>query len=583
MPIIIDPDDLNQSAQAASGTPDGEVFIAPGSLTIELISSTDGYGGSNLIAADGVELQALYSFLKEEWKSDANLIKYPFPMEAITSEQFEFINGWTLDDTNTDSRTYVRRGGWAEKDSSGNVSREYMGLITLGTFTTPGTQKAYFFWTGDTSKSDFTYFGPVNEPVQIFGDTAYGDAGAGDFDNRTTVLTVAIRPDTTGSSGSVEGYTFDQSTTTDIGAATVTYQVYRFPLSSTIDLDLTLTDAEISALITAKTIDIEWFPGNISSNAYLSPDLNGGPFTYNILIENATNNITPSEVYNYVQYQLRQGDVDIDSGAGTEYAFSTPELCTFVGPVLETFDIDSSSGTAGGVLIGSIDTNQAANFKMRDNAGTLQVFPKIASGKLVFNPNLINDAATKYWLFFDNAGGNTYPGANAIIVDNYAGSDISGDLHYNVTTPTSGNATGTGDGDATAAGTVMTVTGAGWTADDFIGKVLVVTSGANQGYYWITDSGTDTITVEWPFEATDAAMNWEIRDKNTAGEIIWDFDYTNNVQGTRTADADAPVTIVALGLRTGQYVVAPGSTIVDGSGQNFSATAALERNYSDPT
>ena len=68
MAIIIDPDDLNQSTQAASGTPDGEVFINPATKTIELISSTDGYGGSNLIAADGVTLQALYSFLKEEWK-----------------------------------------------------------------------------------------------------------------------------------------------------------------------------------------------------------------------------------------------------------------------------------------------------------------------------------------------------------------------------------------------------------------------------------------------------------------------------------------------------------------------------------
>lgn len=580
MALINDPDDLNQSTQAASGTPDGEVFINTATSTIELISSTDGYGASNLIAADGVELQALYSFLKEEWKSDANLIKYTFPMEAITSEQFEFINGWTLNDTTTASRTYIRRGGWAEKNTSGAVTGEYMGVITLGTFTTPASQKAYYFWAGDTTKTDFTYFGPVNEAVKIYEDTN-GD-GTPDFDYRTTVLTVAIRPDTTGASGSVEGYTYDSSTNTAIGASTITYQTYRFPLSSSVDLDLTLTDAEITSLETSKTFTLTWYGSDQASSTYLSPDLNGGPYQFRIVIDNATNNATPSEVYNWVQWSLRQGNVDIDDGGGTEYAFATPALTTFVGPVLETYDIDSSA-SLGGVLIGSIDTNEAANFKMRDNGGTLRIFPAISSGKFVFNTNLIEDAASKYWLFFDNAGGNTYPGSTAIIVDNYAGTDLTGDIHATAATPATGGASGTGTGSATAAGFVMTVSGETWTIDDLIDNVLVITSGNNAGYYWVTDNTATTVTVDVAFEATDAAMNWELRDKNTTGEIIWDFDYTNNTQGGRTGGTDAAVSIVALGLRTGQYVLATGNTIIDGSGQNFSATAALERNYADPT
>ena len=69
MPLVADPDLLSQSTAAASGTPDGEVFIDPAASTIELISSTDGYGASNIIAADGAALQAIYSFLKEQWKT----------------------------------------------------------------------------------------------------------------------------------------------------------------------------------------------------------------------------------------------------------------------------------------------------------------------------------------------------------------------------------------------------------------------------------------------------------------------------------------------------------------------------------
>jgi hypothetical protein len=48
-----------------------------------------------LLSGDGATLQALYSFIKVEWKADPDLIKHPFPMIAITPEQFEFIDDWT--------------------------------------------------------------------------------------------------------------------------------------------------------------------------------------------------------------------------------------------------------------------------------------------------------------------------------------------------------------------------------------------------------------------------------------------------------------------------------------------------------
>jgi hypothetical protein len=47
-----------------------------------------------LLSGDGVTQQALYSFIKVEWKADPDLVKHPFPMIAITPEQFEYIDGW---------------------------------------------------------------------------------------------------------------------------------------------------------------------------------------------------------------------------------------------------------------------------------------------------------------------------------------------------------------------------------------------------------------------------------------------------------------------------------------------------------
>ena len=95
MAMIVDPDQLNQ------GT---EVVLNTGAKTI-------GLSVAGNLSTDGVTLKALYSFLKEEWKNDTNLIKFPFPMGPITDEQFELVNGWDFLDST--SRNLIRNAGWA--------------------------------------------------------------------------------------------------------------------------------------------------------------------------------------------------------------------------------------------------------------------------------------------------------------------------------------------------------------------------------------------------------------------------------------------------------------------------------------
>jgi hypothetical protein len=63
--------------------------------------------------------------------------------------------------------------------------------------------------------------------------------------------------------------------------------------------------------------------------------------------------------------------------------------------------------------------------------------------------------------------------------------------------------------------------------------------------------------------------------------IAFDFDYEGNVQGGRTANTDADVTIVAIGTDNAQYVVATG-TITRATGLSFTLSANLERNYLNP-
>jgi hypothetical protein len=59
------------------------------------------------------------------------------------------------------------------------------------------------------------------------------------------------------------------------------------------------------------------------------------------------------------------------------------------------------------------------------------------------------------------------------------------------------------------------------------------------------------------------------------------FNYDGNVQGGRTAGTTPSVTVVALGLSTGQYVRAVG-TIARSITNTVTLVAPLERNYLNP-
>ena len=151
MVLITDPDNIRQGS---------EITINTGLRTFTLTTA----GSPNNLTNDGVTLQALYSFFKEEWKDDATLIPHPFPMSAITPEQFEFLSDWEPADDTT--RKLIRTGGWRELDNASVLKREYAGVITLGNFEDNDNDLAYY-WQGTdvtdtTATVDFDFAGPVN-------------------------------------------------------------------------------------------------------------------------------------------------------------------------------------------------------------------------------------------------------------------------------------------------------------------------------------------------------------------------------------------------------------------------------------
>lgn len=65
------------------------------------------------------------------------------------------------------------------------------------------------------------------------------------------------------------------------------------------------------------------------------------------------------------------------------------------------------------------------------------------------------------------------------------------------------------------------------------------------------------------------------------GSATFQFDYDGNTQGGRTAETDAPVTVVAIGLSNAQYITAT-TTIGRNVTNSVTLTAPLERNYDNP-
>jgi len=248
--VITDPDALSATVKLTTETraATSEIFIdttPAGTLGSERTIQV-AIDASNDMKEAGLTLKCLYSFLKDRWKADANLIKFPFPMTPITDEQFEFTNGWKLEDTVTsgtgDDGTgvttpyLIRTGGWAVNQGPGtNDSERWVNVITLGEL--DSNDQVYYRQVNDTTTAptDFLLEGRVNQAIQFYTDT---NADGTPDSNLSSFLEVFVR---------TFGKTYSQTDLEDIGAADgVTYQAYRFPLVNSSDVKITASQAAAS-------------------------------------------------------------------------------------------------------------------------------------------------------------------------------------------------------------------------------------------------------------------------------------------------------------------------------------------------
>lgn len=398
MPVIIDPDDLVDTT---------DVVVNTTAKTIQILTTGN---VTDEGATGGVTGQCLYSWLKEEWKTNATYIKYPFPMEAITPEQFEFINGWLPADDAT--RKLLRTAGWTERTDLGVATRRYMGVVSLGSL--GATDQPYYRFGSDTA-TNFTYQGPVNEAIQIYGDASNGNFDFTDGDQ----LDVYCRE---------QGKTYAYSNNLQIGASTLTYIVYRFPLSNGTDLKISASDGDISTLTPWTNISIEYF----ATDQVFDVDGDTIDEPYRIIITDSAGTATTQEIYEKIQWSLRQ-DSDIDTGAGVVNGKVASDLLSFVGDTLVG---------SNGIYISGLNSNYLNAVDFYDFDGILRRYPFVSAGTINFGANA-GSGDFKYWMFFDSTPTGDYGTSDAIIVNDkdgvpitgtYAGSPVSWTFAYDSNT-----------------------------------------------------------------------------------------------------------------------------------------------------
>lgn len=361
------------------------------------------------------------------------------------------------------TRKLLRNLGWDEVDSNGSITARHVGVVTLGDFEDAVNDTAYYYFGNDTTvnnTTDFTFAGPVNEAVQFFENIGDLSGDTPSFASTSTItrttgsfitdgfvvggqvtvsgstsndgtyvltgvaaltLTVTATPLTVEGwstseiavdndnaytlglrirDGDPNGKTFAQANLASAGKDVLGNFVYAFPLANATDLKIDSTDVTITGSSPWNSMTITYF-----ATPQAKTGLVGGSKNFGIVIDG--NNGTSQEIYEFVQYQLRQTS-DIDNDGDTAIGRAMDLLMRFVGDTLEVGSADGGAtfpnnpdGGGSGVFIENLNAASKNDVIFFDNTGSSVSFPETIPITIDFNQTLIDDTVAEFDLFYD--------------------------------------------------------------------------------------------------------------------------------------------------------------------------------------
>lgn len=392
---------ITSKAQLNVGT---EIVINEPAKTIQLVAA------GNLVAKDGVTLQAVYSKLVDLWAT-ASYQDSPFPMYAIDalSGQFQIgtdgatYSGWNWADDTT--RNMLRDGGWSEYSAGGVLEQQFAGFIGLGSIGPVSTCQPYYHLSASDAPTNFPFTDQFNVGVKV-----YGDATHGNFDKRTYAKCF-IRE---------YGKKFKSSVLADTGATATGANKQNFLVSNEDDLKI---QALLGTDQATGDAAMAGAPYSGITIAYYSSDQNrlvgGSNYPFRVIIEG--NGGTLEQIYAKVQYLLRQNsDINTGGTAGSVTGKTAADLLSFVGDTLVT---------SQGVYIDDVLAADSNRVEFYDQNNVKRTNPYTAAGNITFNAPLVG-AGSSYRLMFTSppGAGNDYGEAGAITVNDALGTPITGTI-----------------------------------------------------------------------------------------------------------------------------------------------------------
>ena len=266
--------------------------------------------------------------------------------------------------------------------------------------------------------------GQVSQPAQIYGAPGYGDldrrfSPTSPFPPRLLVREL--------------GYTYDSTEPLDIGLEVLTYQTFRFPLSTVFDQKISVTDAEISI----NGITPTGSPYNdMTITWYAEPQarvIGGVTYYFSVIIDADTaatgiyGKASAEQIYEFVQWSLRRS-TNINSGVGNKIGRITRELLRFQGDTLLTLYDDSD----GGVFIDHFNETDINRIVFSDDTNNVDIrYPYISFITFTNSAPLVADGENaRYSMFYKqiNIDGvsRKFGNIDAILVKAYS-IDLSGD------------------------------------------------------------------------------------------------------------------------------------------------------------
>lgn len=419
---------LVESTQSRAGTPDGNIFFDTANDRIELITAEElanvdlgsGSESNPLTNALGITLQALYAFERRRRNTNTALRKFLPGVDGAFQDAGAWIfdNGVKLADND---RAKVRGSGWREFAANGSIDRIYFGVRSLNNI--EPTSQPYVQLASSTSEADLLAAapidasrpGPLDEAFQVFGSTANGDAGAGDFDFTTSRILIAkVR---------TFGLTQGEATSTGSGVGRLQGFSAGFGVGESNSPTSQFSEADVYGGAEVSPYTGILFTRLASARTETGFVQSDGQFT-DIVSNSAGASL--AQIRARLDAFMRQ-DTDIDQNSNGFLPKRTAPLYTI--------DDQGRLVTRQGLFIEGVLTADRQSIVQTDDAGNQKTYPFNVQVEVAVSDAWVNDPNGWYQCMFkDGDGTQDFDTSSAVIVNDASGSPVVG---------TSAGATGT--------------------------------------------------------------------------------------------------------------------------------------------